>query len=101
MEKTIKDKWDNKCAYCGSEENLTIDHILPRSRGGLDEKINVLCCCKKCNQSKGLIDWENWYNSQDFFNNERYEKIKEWKNPYKKMMKNFYTYGTRRNNASL
>ena len=30
--KKIKDKWENKCAYCGCDEHLTIDHIVPRSK---------------------------------------------------------------------
>jgi hypothetical protein len=29
---SIKEKWDNKCAYCDSEEKLTIDHIIPQSK---------------------------------------------------------------------
>ena len=26
----IKERWDYECAYCGSEKNLTMDHIVPR-----------------------------------------------------------------------
>ena len=29
----IREKWNNKCAYCGSEEKLTIDHIIPQAKG--------------------------------------------------------------------
>ena len=32
----IKERWDYECAYCGSEEDLTIDHVVPRSKGGMD-----------------------------------------------------------------
>ena len=28
----IKEEWDHKCAYCGSEQELTIDHVVPRSK---------------------------------------------------------------------
>ena len=36
--KKIKETWDYECAYCGSGNNLTIDHIVPRSKGGTDFK---------------------------------------------------------------
>ena len=42
-----------KCVQCGSSENLTIDHILPFSRGGKTEKKNFQTLCKKCNLKKG------------------------------------------------
>ena len=32
----IKERWDYKCAYCGSDSELTIDHIVPRCKGGPD-----------------------------------------------------------------
>ena len=32
----IREKWGYKCAYCGSEEDLTIDHVVPRAKGGHD-----------------------------------------------------------------
>ena len=48
----IKESWEHQCAYCGSEENLTIDHIVPQSKGGMDFTKNVVCCCHSCNQDK-------------------------------------------------
>lgn len=41
------------CAYCGAKENLTIDHILPSSRGGQDTWENLVTACGKCNTLKG------------------------------------------------
>ena len=41
------------CQYCGSTRNLTIDHVIPRSRGGDGSWENLVCCCSKCNVSKG------------------------------------------------
>jgi 5-methylcytosine-specific restriction endonuclease McrA len=47
-------KRDNHtCQYCGVKENLTIDHILPSSRGGIDSWENLVCCCTSCNAKKG------------------------------------------------
>jgi 5-methylcytosine-specific restriction endonuclease McrA len=41
------------CQYCGAKENLTVDHVLPSSRGGRDEWENLVCCCTSCNMKKG------------------------------------------------
>lgn len=43
----------NLCGYCGSPKNLTLDHIIPRSRGGDVSWKNLVTCCYKCNNSKG------------------------------------------------
>lgn len=43
---------DHCCAYCGRFAN-TIDHVLPRSRGGLDSWENLVACCLRCNNVKG------------------------------------------------
>tara|TARA_B100002019_G_scaffold292165_1_gene314441 strand:- start:2779 stop:3150 length:372 start_codon:yes stop_codon:yes gene_type:complete len=96
--KKIKDKWENKCAYCGCDEHLTIDHIVPRSKGGPDFTKNCLCACHTCNQDKGHTPWEEWYNSQEFFSMQRYEKIKEWIEPDPPT--DLFRYRPRRNNAT-
>ena len=46
----------NQCQYCGvieSPREMTIDHVIPRSRGGENTWSNLVTCCKKCNQKKG------------------------------------------------
>jgi 5-methylcytosine-specific restriction endonuclease McrA len=96
--KNIKEEWGHKCAYCESEENLTIDHIAPQSKGGLDVTKNVVCCCHDCNQSKGHTPWEDWYFSQEFFSQENYQKIKNWMKPDPPV--NLFSYRPRRNNAT-
>lgn len=43
------------CYYCGTpltENNRTIDHMIPLSRGGLNRQENRVWCCRKCNASK-------------------------------------------------
>jgi 5-methylcytosine-specific restriction endonuclease McrA len=91
----IKEQWNNECAYCGSQVNLTIDHIVPRSKGGPDFSKNCLCSCHKCNQDKSHTPVEQWYRSQEFFSEERFEKIKKWAEPEPTVK--LYTYGSRRN----
>jgi 5-methylcytosine-specific restriction endonuclease McrA len=41
------------CQYCGSGKDLTIDHVIPRWRGGRHTWDNVVACCRKCNLKKG------------------------------------------------
>ncbi|MBZ0198395.1 MAG: HNH endonuclease [Ignavibacteriaceae bacterium] len=43
-----------KCAYCGrSDLPLTIDHVIPRARGGTDTWENLVTACTVCNNRKG------------------------------------------------
>ena len=46
----IRDNYE--CVYCGATNNLTIDHVLPTSRGGKNTWQNMVTCCKKCNAKK-------------------------------------------------
>jgi 5-methylcytosine-specific restriction endonuclease McrA len=47
-----RDGW--QCAYCGSESTrLTLDHVVPRSRGGASVWENVVTSCAPCNHRKG------------------------------------------------
>jgi len=47
-----RDRW--RCAYCGSESGrLTLDHVVPRSRGGASVWENVVASCAPCNHRKG------------------------------------------------
>ena len=46
----------NTCQYCATvlpSSELTLDHVIPRSRGGLSTWENLVACCHPCNRSKG------------------------------------------------
>lgn len=43
----------HSCQYCGSTKNLTLDHVIPRSRGGQHTWDNVVTACERCNSRKG------------------------------------------------
>src|SRR5262249_53267218 len=40
------------CAYCGDPVPTQVDHIIPRSRGGTDDRDNLAPACKLCNMEK-------------------------------------------------
>jgi len=50
----------NRCAYCGSTEKLTLDHVVALSKGGAHAESNLLVACKSCNSSKGVKPVAEW-----------------------------------------
>ena len=46
-----RDDWT--CQYCGARSNLTVDHVIPRSKGGLSSWENIVASCAPCNRRKG------------------------------------------------
>jgi 5-methylcytosine-specific restriction enzyme A len=63
--------WRKKCAagictYCGIKVNpadLTMDHVIPLSRGGTSERFNIVPACKDCNNKKKYLlpaEWEEY-----------------------------------------
>ena len=42
----------HQCMYCPSTKKLTLDHVLPKSRGGKNTWENLVACCAKCNSKK-------------------------------------------------
>lgn len=49
--RTILQRDKHECCYCGGRAT-TMDHIMPRSRGGQHSWTNVVACCFDCNQAK-------------------------------------------------
>ncbi len=75
---SIKESFNYKCAYCGSRENLTLDHVVPRFHGGTDETKNLICACAECNRDKSHEDWRSWYTRQGFYDPYKEARIIEW-----------------------
>ena len=57
----------NKCSYCGSTENLALDHIFPQILGGKDSGDNLVYACRPCNSSKGKKDMMEWMSYKNTF----------------------------------
>ena len=59
-----KIRHNNLCWYCGKEmepNQLTKDHVFPRSKGGDNDMDNIIMVCKSCNSGKGKMDLFEWY----------------------------------------
>jgi 5-methylcytosine-specific restriction endonuclease McrA len=50
----------DKCVVCGSTYKLQLDHIVPRSKGGIDEESNWQVLCIRCNSIKKDRSNEEW-----------------------------------------
>lgn len=60
-EKEIKRIISSPCFYCGSNQNIQIDHVVPISKGGKHSIGNIVPACRSCNASKCdkyLIEWK-------------------------------------------
>tara|TARA_B100000945_G_scaffold279142_1_gene245368 strand:+ start:2806 stop:3099 length:294 start_codon:yes stop_codon:yes gene_type:complete len=60
---------NNKCFYCETDtpaRKLTMDHLVPLSRGGRSIKSNLVPCCKSCNNNKKNLlplEWKKFLNN--------------------------------------
>jgi len=59
-EQAVYDFCGNKCAYCGSKEDLSLDHVIALSQGGPHCESNLLVACIPCNSSKGIKPVAEW-----------------------------------------
>jgi len=79
---SIKDAWNNRCAYCGKppidDDSLTVDHVRPKSGGGEDKTSNCIPACRECNQDKASQEWAAWYRMQPFYSIAAEWRIQQW-----------------------
>jgi 5-methylcytosine-specific restriction endonuclease McrA len=69
--------WGHACAYCGEQAD-TLDHVLPRSQGGLTVMENLVPACRRCNGSKSSADWREWFAAQPWHCPDRAGRIDGW-----------------------
>lgn len=51
---------DGKCAACGQQKRLEVDHIKAIADGGSNNPVNLQLLCRNCNASKGALDFREW-----------------------------------------
>ena len=59
-EQKIYELYDHACIYCGSEENLSLDHVVSLAGGGAHCEDNLVVACRSCNSSKNDTPLEEW-----------------------------------------
>ena len=74
---SIYEAWDHCCGYCG-DKATSLDHIVPRFKSGSSNRNNLVPACRRCNQNKASNDMEEWYRQQDYFCEERLERLVAW-----------------------
>ncbi len=75
--KSLHEFTSSSCIYCGKTSE-SIDHVLPRSRGGLSITENCVPACLSCNGSKTDNDAFEWYRKQRFYDPRRSMAIRAW-----------------------
>ncbi len=55
------------CYYCGSYKNLSVDHLIPKIKGGADDSDNLIWACRPCNSSKRDKDMLSWMFNKKMF----------------------------------
>ena len=75
----IQDYPGDRCAYCGRPAtSWTLDHIIPKSKGGPTRRWNLARCCAECNGSKSNIDVLPWWRPRDIWDVNREDTLFEW-----------------------
>ena len=68
---------DQCCIYCG-EPSESIDHVIPKSKGGPSVSENCVPACLTCNGRKGDHEVFTWYRLQSFYDPRRAVAIRAW-----------------------
>ncbi|BEV35413.1 HNH endonuclease signature motif containing protein [Synechococcus sp. M16CYN] len=66
------------CIYCG-QLSESIDHLVPRAKGGLSVTENCVPACLSCNGLKSNADVFEWYRCQRFYDPRRAMAIRAWR----------------------
>jgi hypothetical protein len=75
--KSIHTFTSKRCIYCGKPSE-SIDHILPRSQGGLNITENCVPACLSCNGNKSDENVFSWYRKKNFYDPRRAMAIRAW-----------------------
>ncbi len=64
----VEQNSDARCIYCDeilTTENATADHIIPISEGGNNAQVNLVVCCKGCNNERGNLDFKYYLSKKN------------------------------------
>jgi CRISPR/Cas system Type II protein with McrA/HNH and RuvC-like nuclease domain len=79
---SIFESWNWQCAYCDEElcsNSATLDHVVPKHKGGQNVRSNLVCACASCNRNKGSQNVFEYMNfCHQHYSEERVGKLREW-----------------------
>ena len=75
--KSLHEYTGKSCIYCGKHSE-SIDHVFPRSKGGLSITENCVPACLSCNGSKTDNHAFEWYRKQRFYDPRRSMALRAW-----------------------
>lgn len=75
--KSIHSFTSNRCIYCGNISE-SIDHVEPRSKGGISKTENCVPACLPCNGNKSDTEAFYWYRKQRFYDPRRAMALRAW-----------------------
>ena len=67
IDEKLKVASSDACCYCGSQADLTLDHLIPQIKGGKHSADNLVVACRSCNSSKKALDLLEWMAKKDEF----------------------------------
>ena len=74
----IKQDFNHKCAYCGKEDKLQQEHLLPLSKGGEYTHNNIIPACGSCNSGKGNKLFHEWYPKYKHYSKKREKQLLQY-----------------------
>ena len=78
---SVYNQSEGRCVYCGRFipfDEMTIDHIVPLSKGGTNYEKNLQCCCKECNLMKqDLLECDFYKKMKEILKNQKNKKIRD------------------------
>lgn len=83
LSKRLKNKIPMKrCRYCKTTEDLTVDHKIPKSQGGSNDKKNLQCLCRRCNGIKSGLSHKQVLRHFNWFLQIQEARLTAGKKPY-------------------
>jgi 5-methylcytosine-specific restriction endonuclease McrA len=73
----ILSAWEHRCCYCG-EHAQSLDHVLPKARGGLTVPENLVPACLGCNRRKGHSEVFSWWRNQPHWDQAAQDRLVYW-----------------------
>jgi 5-methylcytosine-specific restriction endonuclease McrA len=74
---SIFEAWEHRCAYCGNLAD-SLDHIVPKVKGGQTVRGNLAPACLTCNRRKSHHEVISWWRQQPYWTEVGQERLIDW-----------------------